>query len=100
MTTYRIVCTKQEPASKPPKHAHIVSVGVGDDPNNASAQFSLAEVINKMSAGDKFYTKGIQSGKVASVEKYWCAHCQQNHIRSSPDAVQDNNLDNLRLCRS
>ncbi len=99
MTTYRIVCTKQEPASKPPQHAHIVSVGVGDDPNQASSQFSLATVILKMDAGDKFYTKGAQSGKVANVEKYWCSSCQQFHIRSSADAVKDNNLDSLRACR-
>lgn len=29
MATFRVICTNQEPASQPPKHAHIVSVGVG-----------------------------------------------------------------------
>ena len=31
MATYRIICTNQEPANKPPQHAHIVAVGVGID---------------------------------------------------------------------
>lgn len=98
MTAYRIVCTEQMPASKPPQHAHIVAVGVGDDPNNANGRFTLAEVIRKMDAGDSFYTKGVQSKSVANVVKYWCSYCQQMHIRSSPDAVKDNNLDSLRYC--
>ena len=99
MATYRIVCTNQQPASKPPQHAHIVAVGTGDDPARASARLSLAEVIQKIDAGDQFYTLGAQSGKRANVEKYWCGHCQQYHIRSSSDAVKDNNLDSLRYCQ-
>ncbi len=99
MTTYRIVCTEQQPASQPPTHAHIVAVGVGDNPDSATTRFSLTEVIRKMDTGDRFYTKGTQSGKVASVEKYVCTYCRQYHIRSSPDAVKDNNLDSLRYCQ-
>ena len=98
MTTYRIVCTNQQPASKPPQHAHIVAVGVGDDPSRASSKLTLSEVIQKMDAGDKFYTKGVLSGKIANVEKFWCGRCSQTHIRSTPDAVQENNLDSLRPC--
>jgi hypothetical protein len=99
MSTYRIVCTEQLPASQQPQHAHIVAVGTGDDANNANTRFTLAEVIQKIDAGNTFYTKGLQSGKIASVEKYWCGHCRQYHIRSSADAVRDNNLDNLRYCQ-
>lgn len=99
MTTYRIVCTEQQPASKPPQHAHIVAVGAGDDPDKATAKFTLREVIQMIEAGDKFYTKGTQSGKLANVEKYWCGSCQQYHIRSTSDSVRDNNLDNLRYCK-
>lgn len=99
MTTYRIVCTDQQPASMPPQHAHIVAVGVGDDPNRATARFTLQDVIQKIDAGDQFYTQGTLSGKVAKVEKYRCGRCNQTHIRSTPDAVQDNNLDNLRSCK-
>lgn len=99
MTTYRIVCTNQQPANNPPQHAHIVAVGVGEDPKQATSRFSLAEVIQKIDAGDRFYTKGEQSGKVANVDKYLCNSCRQYHIRSSADAVLDNNLDRLRTCQ-
>jgi uncharacterized protein DUF3892 len=98
MSTYRIVCTEQQPASQPPSHAHIVAVGVGSDASSANERFTLAQVIQKLDVGDKFYTQGVTSGKTAMVEKYWCGHCRQYHIRSTADAVLDNNLDKLRYC--
>ena len=51
-----------------------------------------------MGNGHTFYTVGVQSGQVAAVQKYHCSHCWRTFIRSAPDAVQDNNLDNLRRC--
>lgn len=99
MSDYRIVCTEQEPASNPPTHAHIVAVGVGNDPDKASNRFTLAEVLRCLSNGDRFFTKGPRTGKVAFVEKYQCSHCRTQHIRSKPDATTDNNLDSLRYCR-
>jgi hypothetical protein len=98
MTTYRIVCTEQQLAWQPPKHAHIVAVGTGTDPDKASQRLTLAEVIQMMDNGNRFYTQGVKTGKTAWVEKYWCSHCRQYHIRSNADAIADNNLDNLRYC--
>jgi hypothetical protein len=99
MSTYRIVCTNQEPASQPPTHAHIVAVGVGDDSSHATNRFTLGQVLSMMTSGDIFFTKGIESQKIALVEKYWCTSCSQFHIRSAADSVKDNNLDNLRYCQ-
>ena len=99
MTTYRIICTLQEPASQPPEHAHIVSVGVEDTPQQYTKKFTLAQVIQMMNNGDSFFTLGVQSGKKANVEKYVCSHCRAYHIKSSPDAVHDNNLDSLPYCK-
>jgi len=95
---FRIVCTEQEPAQNPPEHAHIVAVGTGTDPDKADQRLTLAQVIQKMDNKDRFYTKGIRTGKIAWVEKYWCSYCNRHHIRSSPDATTDNNLDSLRYC--
>jgi hypothetical protein len=95
---YRIVCTEQEPVSAPPKHAHIVAVGVGTNPETATERLTFIQVIQMIEAGSIFYTQGVQTGKVARVEKYWCNHCGRYHIRSSPDATTENNLDNLRYC--
>ena len=98
MADYRIVCTDQEPFYQPTTHAHIVAVGTGTDPNKADQRWTLDEVLNAMDRGDRFYTVGVGSGKVALVEKYTCTSCWRTHIRSSPDAVTDNNLDSLRRC--
>jgi hypothetical protein len=95
---YRIVCTVQEPASSPPSHQHIVSVGTGDNPDVTTRRWTLTDVLTAMDRGDTFYTQGTSSGKVAAVEKYVCSRCQRTYIRSTADAVQDNNLDNLRRC--
>ncbi len=99
MATYRVICTIQEPASQPPKHAHIVSVGVGSTTDHYSQRFTLSQVIQMMTNGDRFYTLGPKSGKTAWVEKYVCSHCRQYHIKSAADAVEDNNLDSLPYCQ-
>lgn len=100
MADYRIVCTVQEPADQPPTHAHIVAVGTGTDPAQAAKRWTLDEVLTAMDRGDRFYTQGERTGRVALVEKYVCARCRRTYIRSNPDAVADNNLDGLRPCRS
>jgi hypothetical protein len=99
MASYRVICTNQEPASQPPQHAHIVSIGVGNTTDHYNQRFSLQEVIKMIDRGDQFYTVGQQSGKTARVEKFVCSHCRQYHIRSSADAVHDNNLDSLPYCK-
>lgn len=99
MARYRIVCTEQEPITEPTTHAHIVAVGTGTDPDKAEKPWTLNEVLAAMDKGDSFYTQGQTSGRVAEVEKYVCAQCRRTWIRSTPDAVKDNNLDSLRRCR-
>lgn len=99
MATYRIVCTNQQPANNPPRHAHIVAVGVGIEPTRYTQSFTLAQVLQMMINGDKFYTQGVRTGKIAWVERYSCSHCNQWHIRSAADAVTDNNLDSLSSCQ-
>lgn len=98
MARYRIVCTTQEPATLPHDIAHIIEVGTGITSDKATKQWSLNEVLLAMDNGDTFYTKGVNSGEVAIVEEYTCEYCRRRYIRSKPDAVRDNNLDNLRRC--
>ena len=100
MTRYRIVCTVQEPLDKPHDAAHIVSIGTGTDPDKASNNWTLKQVLDSMGLGNSFYTKSPSTGKEAFVNKYECKTCQRTTIRSSADAVTDNNLDNLRKCRN
>ena len=98
MATYRIVCTDQEASGHSKQHAHIVAVGIGDDPNKAQRKWALDEVLGAIDRGDLFYTKGMNTGKVAIVEKYTCAPCRRVHIRSAADKVADNDLGRIRHC--
>lgn len=99
MSRHRIVCTDQEPVYMPTTHAHIVAVGTGTDPDRATDKWTLAQVIAAIDRGDVFYTVGKTSGKVALVVVVGCRHCGRRIIRSSADAVTDNNLDSLRRCQ-
>ncbi len=98
MARFRIICTRQEPVHVPTTHAHIVSVGTGINPDHYDKIWPLNQVLLAMDQGHTFYTQGRQSGQVAGVQKYVCSHCQRTYIRSTPDAVADNNLDNLPRC--
>ena len=100
MAQYRIVCTTQMPPQVPNDRAHIVTVGTGSSASKYDRYWTLAEVLSAMDAGDAFYTFGETSRKTAFVEKYICPFCSKTHIRSKPDAVQDNNLDNLPRCET
>jgi hypothetical protein len=98
MSDYRIVCTEQEPFYQPTTHAHIVAVGTGTNPDKADQRWKLDEVLAAMDRGDRFYTVSPSTGKTALVEKYACLKCSRTFIRSTPDAIYDNNLDSLRRC--
>jgi hypothetical protein len=52
--------------------------------------WTLDEVLRAIDRGDLFYTKGVNTGKVALVVKYSCAPCRRLHIRSAADKVTDN----------
>lgn len=96
--SYRIVCTTQEPAYLPTTHAHIVAVGTGAQADHATQQWTLQQVLNAIDAGTEFYTQGQYSGAVARVVPVACGKCGHRIIRSTADAVYDNNLDSLRRC--
>lgn len=98
MTLYRIVCTEQEPESETHDQAHIVAVGVGDNPDQAEDRMTLEQVYAAMNDGDRFYTKSESTGQEADVHKYECGTCGTRTIRTDADDRADNNLDNLREC--
>ena len=99
MARYRIICTTQEPPQVPNDRAHIVAVGTGPSAAVHDRYWTLKGVLAAIDSGDKFFTFGETSRQEASVEKYQCPFCSRTHIRSAPDAVKDNNLDNLPICQ-
>lgn len=99
MASYRIICTTQEPSWYPNDRAHIVAVGTGISSATYHRYWHLSEILRAMELGDIFYTFGEASQRRAAIEKYECDRCYRTHIRSTPDAVTDNNLDTLPGCR-
>jgi hypothetical protein len=95
---YRITCTiKSQPVS-PHFHGHVIRVGVGDD-QVWRQMLTVDQVYTMMRNQDRFYVVGMQSRKTAFVNPYRCDQCGINSLRSAPDAVQDNNIDNLPACQ-
>jgi hypothetical protein len=96
MATYNVVCvTTLHP------HRHITQVGVGNDPSQAAEVWSVENVRQMIWEGHHFRTYSPSTGKYAEVRRDDCkyAGCTYKTIRSTADAVADNNLDNLRACR-
>ncbi len=98
MATHRVVCTEQEPVYWPATHAHITAVSTASYGTRADRRWTVPEVLAAMDYGDNFYTLGDQNGKVSRVSRVKCGTCQQELIRSEPDAGTDNNLDSLPFC--
>lgn len=95
MAEYRIVCVETEHP-----HRHITHVGTGSDPNAANYRWTVTQVRNAIFNGDRFYTVSPSTGTTADVRRDDCRinGCIVKTIRSTADAVTDNNLDNLRVC--
>jgi hypothetical protein len=98
MAQYQIVCTNRGPYGQTNSHSHITNVGTGSF-NGYDRYWTLNQVLTAMANGDTFYTVSPSTRAVALVESYHCARCGLYHIRSKPDAVADNNLDNLTACQ-
>lgn len=95
MANNRIVCVERRDA-----HEHITHVGTGSDASQASNELTVAQVRSALTNGDTFYTVSPSTGRTADVRAY-DAHVNGRTIRtirSSPDAIWDNNLDNMRVC--
>jgi len=98
MASWRVVCVKRGTISHPKPHTHITGVGTGDRADWADMRWTLREVLTAMDEGDSFYTESETTGRITPVETYECAQCGGTCIRSSEDAVPDNNLDDVRNC--
>jgi hypothetical protein len=99
MADHRIVCTDQLPTNQPTTHAHIVAVGVDlDNDGYADVKHTKQQVVNNINSGHRYYVYGLLSQKISFVEIVGCSSCGHPTIRSTPDAVRDNNLDYIRRC--
>ena len=94
---HRVVCDNLVPVDQPKTHAHIVEVGTGTTPQHYDRLWSVAEVI-AATAGAMLHTLSASTREAARVIVVRCSVCGQQIIRSSADAITDNNLDSLPDC--
>ena len=91
MSQYEITCVTKS-ARTAASHHHIVEVGIKGEPK----LLTVADVYERMRQVDLFFTVSPSSGAIAFVHKDHC--CGIDTLRSAPDAIADNNLDNLSAC--
>ena len=93
---HRIVCVNTEHP-----HRHITQVGTGHNEWAWTRVWTVGEVRQALALGDRFYTVSPSTGKAAWVRADDCrvGGCLVRTIRSAPDAIADNNLDNMAGCR-
>lgn len=94
MSDYQIVCVERLES-----HEHITHVGTGI-PSRADERWTVAQVRSKITTGDVFFTRSPSTGHDAKVEPYDAVvnGTTIKTIRSTADAIFDNNLDNMRAC--
>jgi hypothetical protein len=95
MASYRIVCVDTE---RP--HRHIEQVGTADYLEQPVRLWTVTDVRAALVRGDTFHTESLSTGTRAEVHEDMCAadRCAAWTLRSAPDAMADNNLDNMSPC--
>jgi Protein of unknown function (DUF3892) len=88
MSAFQVVCVE----TKEP-HEGIIAVGTSSDGVRADRRWTVSAVRQAIEAGDRFFTVSPSTEDEADVEPYG------DGIRTDPDEVTDNNLDDLRACR-
>lgn len=99
MIDHRIICVIEESVADPILHTHIVGVGTGPETERLERRWTVNEVIHAVAAGERFYTQGAASKKMAEIEISECPHCKKATPKSGNGVTTDNDIDSLRRCR-
>jgi hypothetical protein len=94
MATYEIVSAEVS-ALRSRRHETVTGVMTRDDPSSLETHWTLAAVLRAMNGADRFVTRAA-NGRQARVQRYHCAECRAEHIRTH---VSDAAIDDLLLHR-
>ncbi len=95
MTLYPVTCRMTIDTEH--GHRHVDRVGTDTDMGGTKL-WTVAAVANALARGDRFYVESPATGATAMVSNYYCTPCRTMTLRSAPDAVADNNVENLPPC--
>ncbi|HYM13955.1 MAG TPA: hypothetical protein VEZ14_00140 [Dehalococcoidia bacterium] len=88
-TTNRIVSIETRKV-RPAAHEVIVAVSTRDDAEVTDRRWTVGTVLQAMSRAERFCTLA-PNGRLARVQRYTCADCKHEHIRThaSDAAIHD-----------
>ena len=92
MAEYHVVCVT---LLHPAQHRHIL--GIGTASGRVPIRWTVDDVWSAIGRGDRFFTTDSR-GRRALVDRWECRTCGSRTLRTRPDAVTDNNLDQLPQC--
>jgi len=90
MTTVNRIVSTETRRTRPATHAVIAAVWTRDEAAVTDRRWTVATVLQAMNRAERFYTQA-PNGRQARVQRYTCAECRQEHIRThvSDTAIHD-----------
>jgi len=94
MTAHRIVSVEMGKV-RAAGHEMIIAVRTNEDSGGADRRWTAQAVLKAMNTAERFYTQAA-NGRQARVQRYSCAKCHSEHIRTH---MSDGAIDDMRLHR-
>ncbi len=95
MSTHRVVSVEMGKV-RAGGHDTVVSVSTHAAVAGIETRWTLNAVLKAMNSAERFYTEA-SNGRQARVQRYLCAKCRTEHIRTH---VSDVAIDDMQLHRS
>jgi hypothetical protein len=94
MSTHKIVSVEMG-SVRTGGHDTVVSVSTCTGAQDIETHWTLSAVLKAMSGAERFYTQA-SNGRQARIQRYTCAKCRSEHIRTH---VSDVAIDDVQLHR-
>ena len=94
MTAHRIISVEMGKI-RAAGHETIIAVRTNADSGAADRRWTAPAVLKAMNTAERFYTQAA-NGRQARVQRYSCATCRSEHIRTH---LSDGAIDDMRLHR-
>lgn len=90
MTTVNRIVSTETRRARPSTHEVIVAVWTRAEAAVTDQRWTVATVLQAMNRAERFYSQA-PNGRQARVQRYSCAACRQEHIRThvSDTAIHD-----------
>lgn len=94
MTAHRIVSVEMGKI-RAAGHETVIAVRTNEDSGETDRRWTALAVLKAMNTAERFFTQAA-NGRQARVQRYSCATCRSEHIRTH---LSDGAIDDMRLHR-